>query len=389
LPADGTIHNQLILAGVIPFVKGSQVTVTAVSKQFGDFIALNKVSVDINKGEFFSLLGPSGCGKTTLLRLIAGFDDPTHGTIAIDNIPTAGVPPNRRHVNTIFQNYALFPHLSVFENVAFPLRIRKRPETEIRKKVGEYLALVKLEVENRKMPGRLSGGQKQRVAIARALINEPSVLLLDEPLAALDARLRQHMLVELDAIHDQIGITFIYVTHDQQEALSVSDRIAVMHAGSIVQLGTPHEIYESPADTFVASFIGESNLLHGKVVSHIDAEHVRVDVDGLGEITVFLDKPATLGDTVGITIRPEKIRISTDLTLPAQRVPNLFEGVVEELIYAGFQSKFFVRVNNTLTLKVFKQHMQFVTGEKAIKWRDKVSIRWNPNDSFIIESNRP
>ena len=207
-------------------MKGSDVAVSNVSKSFGSFAALKDVSVSINKGEFYSLLGPSGCGKTTLLRLIAGFEDPDRGQITIDGADVLGLPPDKRHCNTVFQSYALFPHLSVFENVAFPLRIRKVPSRLIKELVFKHLELVQLEAHADKKPSQLSGGQKQRVAIARALINEPSVLLLDEPLSALDAKLRQHMLMELDAIHDKVGITFIYVTHDQQEALSVSDRIA-------------------------------------------------------------------------------------------------------------------------------------------------------------------
>jgi spermidine/putrescine transport system ATP-binding protein len=369
-------------------VKGSQVTVQNITKCFGSFKALKDVSVDIGKGEFFSLLGPSGCGKTTLLRLIGGFEDPTLGKLFIDGTDMATVPPNDRHVNTVFQNYALFPHLSVFENVAFPLRLRKVPESQIRQKVGEYLELVKLSVEHKKMPSQLSGGQKQRVAIARALINEPSVLLLDEPLSALDARLRQHMLIELDLIHDHVGITFIYVTHDQQEALSVSDRIAIMHEGNIVQVGTPHEIYESPANTFVASFIGESNLVRGVVTSIPDQEHARVRIDGMGEISVYLDKPVTVGTKVGVTVRPEKIRITAEKAHGTANVQNIYEGTVDELIYNGFQTKFFVRLNEQFTFKVFKQHMQFTSNEKSIKWKDKVFIWWNPNDSFIVETER-
>ncbi|MDR2471045.1 MAG: ATP-binding cassette domain-containing protein, partial [Treponema sp.] len=207
---------------------GSDVAIEGVSKSFGDFRALNSVSLAIQKGEFFSLLGPSGCGKTTLLRIIAGFESPDSGAVTFDGRDILPLPPNRRPVNTVFQNYALFPHLSVFENVAFPLRLKKKPGARTGSQVKDYLKLVQLEAHAHKKPNQLSGGQKQRVAIARALISEPGVLLLDEPLSALDAKLRQHMLIELDQIHDKIGITFIYVTHDQQEALSVSDHIAVM-----------------------------------------------------------------------------------------------------------------------------------------------------------------
>ena len=220
-------------------LKGSDVSIEGASKSFGTFTALRDVSMVIRKGAFSSLLGPSGCGKTTLLRIIAGFDDPDGGEVSLDGNSVLSLPPNERHVNTVFQNYALFPHLTVFENVAFPLRLKKTPNSTVRSRVADYLELVQLAAHSDKMPAQLSGGQKQRVAVARALINEPSVLLLDEPLSALDAKLRQHMLIELDSIHDKIGITFIYVTHDQQEALSVSDRIAVMNACEVLQIGTP------------------------------------------------------------------------------------------------------------------------------------------------------
>jgi spermidine/putrescine transport system ATP-binding protein len=216
-------------------LKGSEVLIEGVSKTFGDFRALQKVSLSIQKGEFFSLLGPSGCGKTTLLRIIAGFESPDTGSVRFDGADILGLAPNQRQANTVFQNYALFPHLSVFENVAFSLRLRKRPRAQLESQVKDYLRLVQLEAHAHKKPNQLSGGQKQRVAIARALINEPRVLLLDEPLSALDAKLRQHMLIELDQIHDKIGITFIYVTHDQQEALSVSDHIAVMDQGDVLR----------------------------------------------------------------------------------------------------------------------------------------------------------
>ncbi|NLD36870.1 MAG: ATP-binding cassette domain-containing protein, partial [Desulfatiglans sp.] len=234
---------------------GGTVKVHNVSKNFGTTQVLKNIKLEINAGEFFSLLGPSGCGKTTLLRIIAGFEIPTSGDLILDNESVVQKAPNERHVNTIFQNYALFPHLTVFENVAFSLRLKKTDKNIIKSRVAEYVNLVRLQEHINKYPAQLSGGQRQRVSIARALINEPRVLLLDEPLSALDAKLRQDLLMELDRIHDIIGITFIYVTHDQEEAMSVSDRIAVMQEGNLLQVGTPFEIYESPADMFVADFI--------------------------------------------------------------------------------------------------------------------------------------
>lgn len=364
-------------------MKGSSVTVDSISKQFGSFCALNNINLSINKGEFFSLLGPSGCGKTTLLRIIAGFETPSGGSLKIDGNDILPVPPNKRHINTVFQNYALFPHLTVFENVAFPLRLKKVDTATVRKMVSEYLELVKLESEASKLPLQLSGGQKQRVAIARALINQPSVLLLDEPLSALDAKLRQHMLIELDAIHDKIGITFIYVTHDQQEALSVSDRVAVFNAGRIHQIGTPVEIYESPADAFVANFIGETNYCTGEVTSFIDNDHVAVTIDNVGPIIVFTDKKVSVGDTVSVTIRPEKIKISSNEP-SAQTTSNTLKGTVDEIIYTGFQSKYFVNIAGTI-FRVFKQHINYLLDEKTVSWKDHVWIWWSANDSFIVE----
>lgn len=360
---------------------GSQINISQVSKQFGNFTALQPTDLTINKGEFFSILGPSGCGKTTLLRIIGGFEEPSSGEIYLDDQNMLNLPPNKRHVNTIFQSYALFPHLSVFENVAFPLRIKKHPTRQIKTDVEKYLELVKLNDHAKKMPFQLSGGQKQRVAIARALINEPCVLLLDEPLSALDAKLRQHMLIELDALHDEIGITFIYVTHDQSEALSVSDRVAVMKDGQILQVGTPAEIYETPADVFVADFIGETNFIQGTITG-IDNDYAVMEAPGLGKLLIDRDKPVQPGDVVKTTIRPEKIRITREK--PQENNYNIVTGTVDELIYTGFQTKYFVHTPSTL-FKVFKQHIQFFTNDSAINWKDAVYISWDPADGYIVE----
>ena len=367
-------------------MKGSQVTVKNVKKNFGGFQALKNVSFEIKKGEFFSLLGPSGCGKTTLLRIIAGFEDPSNGAVLLDDRDVIPIPANKRPVNTVFQSYALFPHLTIFENVAFPLRLKKVPNNEVKTKVQQFLELVKLPQEGKKLPSQLSGGQKQRVAIARALINEPSVLLLDEPLSALDAKLRQHMLIELDAIHDEIGITFIYVTHDQQEALSVSDRVAVMNEGNIEQIGTPFEIYESPQTNFVANFIGETNLIAGKVTEITDKNHVKVEFADLGSLIVYKDKPLNVGDAVKVTIRPEKIRVSCEKPADLNKeYMNLLSGEVDEVIYSGFQSKFFVKIGERTMFRVFKQHVKFFMDEKAINWKDQVYIWWDNRDGYVVE----
>jgi len=375
-------------------LKGSDVIIEGVSKSFGDFKALKDVSLEIKKGEFFSLLGPSGCGKTTLLRIIAGFETPDTGLVTFDGVDVLPLPPNMRHANTVFQNYALFPHLSIFENVAFPLRIKKVPNREIKLKVMDYLKLVELENHAHKKPSQLSGGQKQRVAIARALINEPSVLLLDEPLSALDAKLRQHMLIELDKIHDKIGITFIYVTHDQQEALSVSDRLAVMCQGDVLQVGTPHEIYESPATDFVARFIGETNLFDGMVVAVEPVEKpkadeqetmVTLDIPELGRIKVTTVDNVAPGMKVSFTIRPEKIAISTEKPTLKRNDINLFEGIVDEPIYSGFQTKFYVRLSEQTVLKVMKQHSNYSDEGPDIVWKDSVYISWSADDGYIVE----
>jgi spermidine/putrescine transport system ATP-binding protein len=349
------------------------------------------VSLEIKKGEFFSLLGPSGCGKTTLLRIIAGFEYPDTGTVTFDGHDVLTIPPDKRQSNTVFQSYALFPHLSVFENVAFSMRLRKESKKDIENKVGEYLRLVQLENHAHKKPSQLSGGQKQRVAIARALINEPRVLLLDEPLSALDAKLRQHMLIELDQIHDEIGITFIYVTHDQQEALSVSDRLAVMNQGDVLQIGTPHEIYESPATDFVARFIGETNLFDATVLSveKLDREWVEymteLEIPELGRIKVTTVDEVKPGQTVSFTIRPEKIVITTDRPATKREDINLFQGIVDEPIYSGFQTKFYVKVLDKTIIKVIKQHANYSDEGPDIIWKDSVFLSWSANDGYIVE----
>ncbi|MCI7110019.1 MAG: ABC transporter ATP-binding protein, partial [Spirochaetia bacterium] len=351
-------------------MNGSQVTIKNVSKRFNDFVALDDINFTIKQGEFFSLLGPSGCGKTTLLRIIAGFEFPDEGAVLFDDKDIIPFPPNKRASNTVFQTYALFPHMSVYDNIAFPLKLKKVPKKEIDEKVKKYIHLVQLDQHIYKKPNQLSGGQKQRVAIARALISEPKVLLLDEPLSALDAKLRANLLIDLDAIHDKIGITFIYVTHDQSEALAVSDRIAVMNAGHVLQVGTPYEIYESPATQFVAQFIGETNLFDAEVVDCVPHKDISGNDDFMATLSVpELGKQAPLatdteaeavldrymqvtdydftqkGQKVAFTIRPEKIRITLEPPNTGGRTDiNVFSGIVEEPIYSGFQSKFYVKL---------------------------------------------
>ena len=373
---------------------GSNVVIEGISKSFGDIEVLKNVSLEIKKGEFFSLLGPSGCGKTTLLRIIAGFEAPDKGTLTLEGDNVLSLPPNKRPTNTVFQNYALFPHLTVFENVAFSPRLKGETTAQIKDKVHQYISLVRLEGHENKKPNQLSGGMKQRVAIARALINEPRVLLLDEPLSALDAKLRQHMLIELDRIHDEIGITFIYVTHDQQEALSVSDRLAVMNQGDILQIGTPHEIYESPSTDFVAKFIGETNLFDG-TITHVenyklnDFDNVteymaEVEIPELGKIKVTDVDEIHVGQKVSFTIRPEKIVITKEKPTAKRHDLNLFQGIVDEPIYSGFQTKFYVKVDNTL-IRVIKQHANYSDEGPDIRWKDSVYLSWSALDGYIVE----
>jgi len=365
-------------------VKGSQVRIENVTKSFGDFQAVKSVDLTIQRGEFFSLLGPSGCGKTTLLRMIAGFEEPNEGIIYLDDQNVVPLPPNKRPVNTVFQSYALFPHLSVFENVAFPLRLRKLARPEITRRVKDQLAMVHLIGQENKMPNQLSGGQRQRVAIARALVNQPNVLLLDEPLSALDAKLRQQLLVDLDELHDEVGITFIYVTHDQGEALGVSDRVAVMNHGKILQIGPPHEIYEAPADSFVAEFIGETNTMDGVIVE-VNPECYVIETPQLGLVEVTSEKTWVVGDRVKHTIRPEKIRISKERPLDEKKDDNVFHGKVREGIYSGYQSKYFVDLEGGLKFKVFKQHMNYLDMGPQIKWDDEVFVAWDADDGYIVE----
>lgn len=352
-----------------------------------DFVAVDNVSLSIEKGEFFSLLGPSGCGKTTILRMISGLEEPTKGEIILNGKVINELPPNKREVNTVFQNYALFPHLTVFENIAFSLRIKKKSETEIRKKVMDMIDLMRLNGHENKKPSQLSGGQKQRVAIARALVNEPSVLLLDEPLAALDAKLRQHMLIELDNIHDEVGITFIYVTHDQSEALSISDHLAVMNEGKIIQVGTPAQVYESPINSFVANFIGETNFVRG-IVEKITDNYILLKTRELGEIWCYRDFDVKTGEELNVSIRPEKLKITKERfseEISKSSFVNIFKGVVNERIYLGTHSNYIVSINQDYQMKVYRQHVRYLLDEDIIDWNDEVYVWWFADDSFLIK----
>ncbi len=310
--------------------RSQSVVVESVTKRFDDVAAVDDVSVEIGSGEFFSLLGPSGCGKTTTLRMIAGFERPDAGRILIGETDVTQTPPHLRPVNTVFQSYALFPHLSVEQNVAFGLRFKDVSKDEGRRRVAEALELVRLGGLGQRRPHQLSGGQQQRVALARALVLSPAVLLLDEPLGALDAKLRRELQIELKSIQREIGITFVYVTHDQEEALTMSDRLAVMAGGKIEQLGSPRDVYESPQTAFVADFLGVSNLMRARIV-----EGRRVDVGG---VVLSAEHGEARAGVVRLTIRPERVRIEPPATEGENRVP----ATIERFVYLGSTTQVFV-----------------------------------------------
>ncbi len=357
-----------------------------VTKRFGDFTAVDHVTLEIEHGKVFSLLGPSGCGKTTLLRMAAGFETPDEGRVLLDGRDITRLPPEQRPVNTVFQNYALFPHLSVRENIGFGLKIAKQPAAHIQQEVDRMLDLVDLTAHADKMPAKLSGGQKQRVGIARALANKPRVLLLDEPLAALDLKLRQRLLVELDAIHDEVGITFLYVTHDQGEAMSISDTIAVMNQGRIEQIGKPAEIYETPRTSFVAAFIGDTNFLEGRVTESLGERFSRAEIPGLGAVMIDNDKPVRPGDRIHLSLRPEKLMVSRDKPAHGQW-DNAVPGTVEDIIYFGSHTRYWIRCGE-YRICAEQQHRTFQLDESAPSWGDPVWLRWHANDGFLLEQYR-
>jgi spermidine/putrescine transport system ATP-binding protein len=358
------------------------VRLVQVTKAFGDVLAVDHIDLEVQDGEFFSLLGPSGCGKTTTLRMIGGFEQPTSGHIELQGTDVTWLPPYRRNVNTVFQSYALFPHLTIFENVAFGLRRKGTKGPEIKARVSEMLKLVELPGFERRKPNQISGGQAQRVALARALINRPAVLLLDEPLGALDLKLRKQMQVELKRIQDEVGITFVYVTHDQEEAMTMSDRIAVMSGGRFEQLGDPESLYEHPTTRFVAGFLGVSNLLPGEavgvgnvyaIVRLADDSQVRVPSSLVGSLR-----------QLAVGIRPEKIRLTaSDGELPSEGA-NVLRGVIRDASYIGVSTQYIVEARGGTQVSVYEQNVERASHAELRAPGQEVTLSWLPDHSFVV-----
>ncbi len=352
---------------------------------FGDLYAVDHIDLEVVDGEFFSLLGPSGCGKTTTLRMIGGFEQPTSGRIELQGTDVTWLPPYKRNVNTVFQNYGLFPHLSIYENVAFGLRRTGVKKDEIKSRVTSMLELVELPGYEHRKPNQISGGQAQRVALARALINRPAVLLLDEPLGALDLKLRKQMQVELKRIQREVGITFIYVTHDQEEAMTMSDRIAVMNKGHYEQLADPETLYEHPETRFVAGFLGVSNLLTGTVDGTADDYAlVRLADDTRVRVPRDLVKDAA---TVDVGVRPEKVRIH-HLEDPAPEGSNHLQGVVRDASYLGVSTQYQIETRGGAQITVYEQNVTRTTREELWAHGDSVHLTWAPEHTFVVEPEK-
>lgn len=352
-------------------------------KRFGDVTAVDHVSLQIRDGEFFSMLGPSGCGKTTCLRMIAGFEYPSSGEIIIHGREMATTPPHQRPVNTVFQSYALFPHMSVAQNVAFGLEMKRLPKQEIAPRVEEAMELVRLRGYAERRPRQLSGGQQQRVALARALVNHPEVLLLDEPLSALDQKLRKEMQQELKSLQERVGITFIFVTHDQEEALTMSDRIAVMSQGKVLQVGTPTEIYERPNCRFVADFIGETNFIEGKVVAN-GGDFATLETPSGLRLRGFTPRPVSVGAIATLSVRPEKVRMTATCAPDADPTGTL-PARVERVTYIGSDTRITVRLSDERLLDVWEQNT-LSTLDRDAYWQpgETAFVSVTPNNALVL-----
>jgi spermidine/putrescine transport system ATP-binding protein len=355
------------------------VVLTSVTKRFGELTAVDAIDLDIAEGEFFTMLGPSGCGKTTTLRMIAGFEEVTGGVLTIDDVDMLGIPPHKRPTNTVFQSYALFPHLSVKENVAFGLKRKGAKKDEIERRVREELERVGLAAESNRRPNQLSGGMQQRVALARALVNRPRVLLLDEPLGALDLKLRKRLQVELKTIQREVGITFVYVTHDQEEALTMSDRIAVMNRGRIEQTGDPEEVYDRPSTTFVAGFIGVSNLMPGTVRK--SGERGEVELDTGVQVSTDVDG-FNPGDRCHVVVRPEKLAINSG----DGRGPSI-EGLVESSLYLGTSTQLIVQLPGEVRMTVLVPNADEAERQRLPGGGAKVRLSWSPDHMHLVRES--
>ncbi|MGZ4590317.1 MAG: ABC transporter ATP-binding protein [Actinomycetes bacterium] len=354
---------------------GGDLHLRSLTKQFGTFTAVDEIDLTIPQGSFFALLGPSGCGKTTTLRMVAGLEEPTAGNILIGDDDITYTKPYRRPVNTVFQSYALFPHLDIYENVAFGLR--RRDKKDIKRQVEESLELVELGALARRKPAQLSGGQQQRVALARAIVNRPSVLLLDEPLGALDLKLRRQMQIELKRIQTEVGITFVHVTHDQEEAMTMADTIAVMNEGRIEQLGGPETLYDNPVTTFVANFLGQSNLVRARVTSRSGAELV-VDAHG-NKLSMPTARCVSEGEDIWVGVRPEKIQVNG-----AASAGNNITGTVADTSYIGVSTQYLVRMPWGQELTVVRQN----DGAAILRPGQEVMLSWDPEHSFGLDARQ-
>ncbi len=365
----------------------ADISLRGVTKRFGEHAAVEDLSLEIPRGGFFALLGPSGCGKTTTLRMIGGFEEPSAGTIELGGVDVTNVPAHKRDVNTVFQSYALFPHLSVEKNIAFGLERKKVPRDEIRTRVGEVIELVDLGGLEKRRPAQMSGGQQQRVALARALVNRPRALLLDEPLGALDLRLRKQLQIELSRIQRDVGITFVHVTHDQEEAMSMADAIAVMKDGRIDQLGTAEELYDSPRTAFVANFLGSSNLLDATVVSR-DGEFAELVADGT-RVLAPARRLAELDGPVRVGVRPEKLILrAADAPAPqTARARNELAGVVTDASFLGVSTQYVIRTDAGHELSIFAQNQGHAF--ETLGPGRRVVAEWDPDHTFVVAKEAP